>query len=66
MRTIVLHCIYKFDIIYVEVIYMKVKTTMFSMRLPDDLREKLEAMATREGRTLTNLIIYLLRRAVEE
>lgn len=51
---------------FVEVIYMKVKTTMFSMRLPDDLREKLEAMATREGRTLTNLIIYLLRKAVEE
>ena len=45
---------------------MKVKTTMFSMRLPDDLREKLETMAAREGRTLTNLIIYLLRKAVEE
>lgn len=44
---------------------MKEKTTMFSMRLPDDLRKKLEEMANREGRTLTNLIIYLLRKAVE-
>ncbi len=44
---------------------MKEKTTMFSMRLPDDLRKKLEELAIREGRTLTNLIIYLLRKAVE-
>ena len=68
INCILSYCIVYTNLIesYVEVIYMKVKTTMFSMRLPDDLREKLEAMATREGRTLTNLIIYLLRKAVEE
>lgn len=45
---------------------MKSKTTMFSMRLPDDLREKLEAIAKEQGRSLTNLILYLLRKAVDE
>ena len=45
---------------------MKEKSTMFSLRLPDDLRAKIEKMAEQEGRTLTNMMIYLLRKAVEE
>lgn len=44
---------------------MKEKTTMFSLRLPDDLRIEIEKMAAEEGRSLTNMIIYLLRKAVK-
>ena len=39
---------------------------MFSLRLPDDLRAKLEKMAEEECRTLTSMMIYLLRKAVEK
>lgn len=39
---------------------------MFSLRLPDDLRAKLEKMAEEEDRTLTSMMIYLLRKAVEK
>ena len=45
---------------------MKEKSSMFSLRLPDDLRSKLEKMAEEEGRTLTSMMIYLLRKAVEK
>lgn len=45
---------------------MKEKSSMFSLRLPDDLRAKLEKMAEEEGRTLTSMMLYLLRKAVEK
>lgn len=36
----------------------------FSLRLPNDLRLKLEERAKNEGRSLANLIIYILKEAV--
>lgn len=45
---------------------MSEKTEMFSFRFPIELRKKIEARAVKEGRTLTNMIIYILRQAVEE
>ena len=36
----------------------------FTFRMPNDLRKKLEDRADKEGRTLSNLIIFLLREAV--
>ena len=38
---------------------------IYSMRLPEDLRCKLQAIADEQGRTLCNLIIYILRKEVE-
>jgi predicted transcriptional regulator len=38
-----------------------VQTPKFLLRLPPDLREELEAIAERQHRTLTNLIIHALR-----
>jgi len=38
------------------------KTTITSVRLPDKLREELIKQAVAEGRTLSNLIIYILER----
>lgn len=40
------------------------KTESFTFRIPSDLREKLQKRADEEGRTLSNLIIFLLRKAV--
>lgn len=36
----------------------------FTLRLPDDLRKQLEKRAKKEGRSLANLIIFLLREAI--
>lgn len=36
----------------------------FTFRMPNDLRKKLEDRADKEGRTLSNLIIFLLMEAV--
>lgn len=33
----------------------------FTFRIPSDLREKLELRAAEEGRSLSNLIIYILQ-----
>lgn len=45
---------------------MREKTEMFSFRFPIELRKKLEERAEKEGRTLTNMIIFILRQAVEK
>lgn len=36
----------------------------FSLRLPDDLRNKLQELADADGRSLSNYIVFLLRKAV--
>lgn len=41
------------------------KSKVFSIRIPCDLREALEQRATLEGRSLANLVIYLLREAIK-
>lgn len=43
-----------------------VPTPKFLLRLPPDLRAAYQALADREGRTLTNLIIYALRQWLAE
>lgn len=40
------------------------KSKVFTLRLPNDLRSKLEGRAKKEGRSLANLIIFLLKEAV--
>lgn len=45
---------------------MAPKTENFTFRIPSDLREKLVLRAAEEGRTLSNLIIYLLRKEMEK
>lgn len=42
------------------------KSKVFSIRLPDDLRARLEKRAKKEGRSLSNLIIFLLKEAVNK
>ena len=42
------------------------KTESFTFRIPSDLREILQKRADAEGRTLSNYIIYLLRKAVKK
>ena len=39
--------------------------SIYSMRLPEDLRDKLQAVADEQGRSLSNMIIYILRKEVE-
>lgn len=41
------------------------KSKVFTLRLPSDLRTKLEKRAEKEGRSLANLIIFLLWKGVE-
>lgn len=43
---------------------MSDKTESYTFRIPSDLREKLELRAAEEGRSLSNLIIFLLKNAV--
>jgi predicted transcriptional regulator len=43
-----------------------IKNTTITFRTSEELKKKLEAMATREHRTLSNLIEYLLEKAVKE
>ena len=45
---------------------MTAQTGNFTFRIPGELREKLEERAEREGRSLSNLIIFLLREAVKD
>ena len=42
----------------------KSKSVSYTLRLPEDLRVELQSRADRDGRTLSNYIIYLLREAV--
>lgn len=37
------------------------ETPRFPLRLPTDLRKQLEEIATAEHRTLSNLILYIVR-----
>ena len=41
-------------------------SSMFSFRLPDDLRKKLEKRAEEEDRTLSKVIVRILKEAVKE
>lgn len=41
---------------------MPEKTESYTFRIPSDLRDKLELRAADEGRSLSNLIIFLLRK----
>lgn len=45
---------------------MPEKTESYTFRIPSDLREKLEIRAAKEGRTLSNLIIYILQREMKK
>ncbi len=45
---------------------MPEKTESYTFRIPSDLREKLEFRAAEEGRTLSNLIIYILQREMKK
>ncbi len=42
------------------------KETTITFRTSEDLRKKLEAMAAKEHRTLSNLIEFLLEKATKE
>lgn len=37
----------------------------YTIRLPEDLRDKLQSVADEQGRSLSNMIIYILRKEVE-
>lgn len=37
----------------------------YTIRLPEDLREQLQKIADEDGRSLSNMIIYILRKEVE-
>lgn len=39
---------------------------IYSIRLPKDLRDKLQALADEQGRSLSNMIIYILKKGVED
>ena len=45
---------------------MPTKTENFTFRIPSDLREKLELRAAEEGRSLSNLIIYILQKEMRK
>ena len=45
---------------------MEDKTVVFSIRIPVSLREKLLRRADKEGRTLNNLIMFILKKAVSD
>lgn len=38
---------------------------IYSIRLPKDLRDKLQALADEQSRSLSNMIIYILKKGVE-
>lgn len=40
------------------------ESKVFTFRLPNDLRSKLEERAKIEGRSLANLIIFILKEAI--
>ena len=37
----------------------------YTIRLPEDLREQLQKIADEDGRSLSNMIIYILRKEVD-
>lgn len=41
------------------------KSTIFTLRLPNELRSRLEEIAKTEGRSLANLIVFYLREAIK-
>mgnify|MGYP000145224431 FL=1 len=43
---------------------MSEKPESYTFRIPSDLREKLKLRAAEEGRSLSNLIIFLLKKSV--
>lgn len=45
---------------------MPEKTESYTFRIPSDLRKKLELRAAEEGRTLSNLIIFILQREMKK
>lgn len=45
---------------------MPEKTESYTFRIPSDLREKLELRAAEEGRTLSNLIVFILQREMKK
>lgn len=45
---------------------MPEKTESYTFRIPSDLREKLELCAAEEGRTLSNLIIFILQKEMKK
>lgn len=45
---------------------MQGKKENYTIRIPVELREELQAQADKEGRSLANYIIYLLWKAVDE
>lgn len=42
------------------------KSSIFTLRLPNDLRSQLEEISEKEGRSLANLIVFFLREAVND
>ena len=42
------------------------KSKVYSLRLPDELRSKLEERAKKECRTLSNLIVFILQEATNK
>ena len=45
---------------------MPEKKESYTFRIPTELREKLQKQADKDGRTLSNYIIYLLQKAVKK
>lgn len=41
-------------------------TNNYTIRIPNDTREKLEQIAYEQGRSLSNLILWFIRKGVEE
>lgn len=64
MILFVLHC--KTLYIYIMEKGKDNKASTITFRTSEELRKKLEAMAEKEHRTLSNLIEYLLEKATKE
>lgn len=45
---------------------MKEQMLTFSIRIPESLREQLQQKADEEGRSLNNLITFILKRAIAD
>lgn len=42
------------------------KPSIFTLRLPNELRKKLQEIADEQGRSLANLIVFYLKEAVKD
>lgn len=42
------------------------KSTLYSFWIPNELRQKLEEIADKQGRSLANLIVFYLKEAVKD